>query len=212
MLDCMRTVLVGTLIVLALVVLVAELALLPYLEHRVEDRLEEGGGAAEVEIDAFPALGLLVGRAGSFRGTGSRLRFEILDGRRESPFERLDDFKSVDMQFREIEAGPLRVNQFELTRFNRHDPYKLKVTATTTPRELSAELGGAAAGTLGGLIGSLSTGLLPGAGDLPIPVELDAIVDSRDGKPNVTSARGSVAGLPAGPLANVVLASVLERL
>jgi hypothetical protein len=207
----MRTVLAGILIVLALVVLVTQFALLPYLEHRVEDRLEEGGGAAEVEIDAFPALGLLAGRGDTFRARGSGLRFDT-DDRRENPFERLDGFKSVDMQFRDLEAGPLRIDRFLLTRSNRNDPYKLEVSATTTPRELSAELGGAAAGTLGGLIGSITSGLLPGGGALPLPLELDATVDSREGKPNVTSARGSIAGVPSGPLTEIVLATVLERL
>ena len=211
MLDCMRTVLAGILIVLALAVLVTQLALLPYLEHRVEDRLEEGGGAADVDIDAFPALALLAGRGDSFRARGTGLRFDT-DDRRENPFEHLDGFGSVDMQFRDVEAGPLRVARFDLTRSSRDDPYKLKVSATTTPRELSAELGGAAAGTLGGLIGSLTSGLLPGGGELPLPLELDAIVASREGKPNVTSAEGSVAGLPAGPLAEIILTTVLERL
>jgi hypothetical protein len=48
--------------------------------------------------------------------------------------------------------------------------------------------------------------------DLAIPVRLDALVDSRSGKPNVRGARATVAGFPAGPLAEIVLGTVLDRL
>ena len=104
------------------------------------------------------------------------------------------------------------MGRFGLTRADRHEPYRLHITATTTPRELGALLGGGAAGTVGGLIGSLAGGVLPGAADLAIPVRLDALVDSRGGQPNVTSARATVAGFPAGPLAEIVLGTVLNRL
>jgi hypothetical protein len=211
MLDCMRTVLAGILISLAVLFLVAQLALPPFLEGRVGDRLEELGGTAEVHVDAVPALALLAGRGGTFRARGTGLRFDLGD-RRENPFKRLDGFEHVDMKLRDLDAGPLNVERFELSRDARHDPYELRVSATTTPRELSAGLGGTAAGALGGLIGSLAAGVLPGAGSAPIPVELDALVDSSDGKPKVTSAHGTVAGFPAGPLAEIVLGTVLDRL
>jgi hypothetical protein len=164
-----------------------------------------------VAIGALPALALLAGRGDSFRARGSGLRFD-LDDRRENPFERLDGFKRVDMELRDLDAGPLQVERFDLSRSARSEPYELKVTATTTPRELSAELGSAAGGPLGGLIGSLAGGVLPRSGLVAIPLRLDAVVDSRDGKPNVTSARGTVAGLPSGPLAEIVLGTVLDRL
>jgi len=54
--------------------------------------------------------------------------------------------------------------------------------------------------------------MLPGAGSVPIPVRVEALVDSREGKPNVRSASGAVGGVPAGPLAEIVLGVVLERL
>jgi hypothetical protein len=41
---------------------------------------------------------------------------------------------------------------------------------------------------------------------------MDATVRSEDGRPRVNSARATVAGVPAGPLTEVVLRSVLDRL
>jgi len=211
MLDCMRTFLAGILITVAVVALVVQLALPPYLERSLESRLEEGGGSAEVSLSAIPAPSLLAGRGGFFRATGTGLRFDLGD-RRASAFERLDGFKRVDMSLSDLDAGPLQVERFDLSRSRRDEPYDLILRATTTPRELAGELGSAAGGPLGGLIGSLATGVFPGAGRVAIPVKLEARVESREGKPNVTSARGSVAGVPAGPLAEAVLGAVLDRL
>ena len=81
-----------------------------------------------------------------------------------------------------------------------------------TPGELARELGTTAAGPLGGLIGDLAADLLPGGGTTEVPVRVDASLDSSDGRIEVVDANGSVAGVPAGPLAEVVLGSVLDRL
>jgi hypothetical protein len=61
-------------------------------------------------------------------------------------------------------------------------------------------------------VGSLATGVFPGAGRVAIPVKLDARVESHGGKPQVSSANATVAGVPAGPLAEIVLGAVLDRL
>jgi hypothetical protein len=211
MIDCMRTFLAGTLITVAVLALVIQLALPSYLEHRVQDRLEAGGGTAVVALSALPALSLLAGRGDSFKATGTGLRFDLGE-RRENPFERLDGFKRVDMTLSDLDAGSLQVERFQLSRRHRDEAYDLDIQATATPRELAGELGRATAGSLGGLMGSLATGFLPGAGGLAIPVKLEARVESRDGKPNVQSARGTVGGVPAGPLAEIVLGAVLDRL
>jgi hypothetical protein len=83
---------------------------------------------------------------------------------------------------------------------------------TTTPRDLAAELGTATGGTLGGLIGGLASGALPGDAGENVPLSLDASVTSRGGSPDVDNADATVAGLPAGPLTELVLRSVLDRL
>jgi hypothetical protein len=41
-----------------------------------------------------------------------------------------------------------------------------------------------------------------------VPVEVDAVIASRDGEVQVRSARGTVSGIPADPLVQVVVAAV----
>ncbi len=207
----MRRFLAGILVTLVVVTLAAQLVLPRYLSGRTEDRLEEGGGSSKVTLRAFPALSLVGGRGGSIEITGAGLSFD-LDDRREHPFERLDGFERVEVALDDLDAGPLAVERFELDRDGRHEAYELRVQATTTPRELAGELGAQAGGALGGLFGSLASGLLPGGGSEPVPLDLVATVDSDDGATNVREATGSVAGVPAGPLTEVVVSAVLDRL
>ena len=207
----MPSLLAGILVALAVLAVVLQLVLPPYLAGRVEDRLEAGGGSADVDLDAFPALFLLGGRGGSFEAQGTGLRLELGD-RRDDPLKRLDGFERVEVRLTDLEAGPVRAETFELTREGRGQNYELLVRATATPQELAGQLGNAGGEALGGLFGSLAGGLLGSAAQTPIPLELRASVTSRDGRPDVAAATGSVAGLPAGPLAGIVLAVVLDRL
>ena len=49
-------------------------------------------------------------------------------------------------------------------------------------------------------------------GRTAVPLSLRASIDSVDGRAEVTDASGSVAGVRAGPLAQVVVDAVLQRL
>lgn len=201
----------GIVITLALLAVAAQLALPAYFEGRVEDRLTQDGGTADVSIGAFPAVTLVGGRGSELEARGSGLKFD-LDDRREDPFGRLDGFADVDIRLSDTDAGAIHMSSFRLTRSGRDSDYDLRVQAAATPRELAQQLGSAAGGALGGLVGSLATGMLPGSGDVEVPLEVTAQVASDDGRPDVTDAQGSVGGIPAGPLAEVVLGSVLDRL
>ena len=207
----MPSLLAGILVALAVVVVVIQLALPPYLAGRVEARLEEGGGRADVDVEAFPAVFLLAGRGGTFGVEGRGLRLELGE-RKDDPLKRLDGFERVKVVLTDLSAGPVRADRFELTRAGRGENYELRVQATATAQELAGQLGNAGGGGLGGLFGSLAGGLMGRAALTPLPLELRASVSSRDGRPDVADATGSVAGLPAGPLAGVVLAVVLDRL
>ena len=207
----MRRFVAGILVTLALLAVAGQVALPRYIADRAEGRLEEGGGSSEVSLSAIPALTLLGGRGGSIEVTGSGLAFD-LDDRREQPFERLDGFERVDVRLERFDAGPLAVDRFELDRDGRDRSYRLLVEATTTPRELASELGSQAGGALGGLVGSLATGILPEGGRSAVPLKLSATVDSVEGRTDVLEANGSVAGVPAGPLTEVVVSAVLDRL
>jgi len=207
----MRRFAAGSAVTLLVLGVLAQLALPRYLAGRAEDRLEEGGGSASVFLGAFPAATLVAGRGGAIEIEGSGLSFDLED-RRERPFDRLDGFARVRVALEDVEAGPITLTRFALDRDDRKDPYLLSAVATASPRELAAELGGAAGGALGGLLGSLATGLLPGGGTTPVPLELTATLESADGRTRVVQAQGSVAGLPAGPLTEVVVGAILDRL
>ena len=211
MADCMRRFLAGILVALVAVAIAAQLALPRYLSGRTEERLEEGGGSSKVTLRAFPALTLVGGRGGSIEIAGTGLSFDAGD-QSERPFERLDGFERVEVALDDLNAGPLAVDRFELGRDGRHEAYQLVIRATTTPRELAGELGSEAGGALGSLFGSLASGILPGGGSTALPLELAATVASDDGRVDVRDATGSVAGVPAGPVTEVVVSAVLDRL
>jgi hypothetical protein len=194
----------------ALLLVASQLALPPIAENKVESRLERDGGTAHAEVHAFPALRLLFGDGDSIdvRGRGVRL-----DVRGEgADLGRLDGFDEVSVRVTDAAAGPLDVRTFALTRAEGDDNYDLRTGAVTTPREVAGFLGDQAGGPLGGLFGDLAAGSLPGGGNARVPLDLSAQVASNDGRPTVSGAKGSVAGIPAGPLAQLVVAAVVARL
>jgi hypothetical protein len=194
-----------------LVALVATQVLVPsYLERRAENRLTEGGGEARVDIDALPALRLLFNRGERIEVRGERLDIP-LERERGAVFDDLDRFKEADVRLDRLTAGPLRITRFSLTRSDHHLPYILAVSATVTVADLSDYAVRQVGGTLGGFLGRLGSSVLPGS-NAPIPVELDAEVDSDDGLAIVESVDGTVAGVPADPLVAALASAIAKRL
>jgi len=209
MLGLVRKMLLGVIATLLILLVALQLILPSVIEGKVEKRLEQGGGDAKVSVSALPAVTLLRGRGRSIDITGSGLTYD-LGKRDEKPLARLDGFGRVEVDLRNLNAGSVRLDSFVLTRDGKDEDYTLSMRGTSTPRELAGELGTAAGGALGGLIGGLASGILGGGG--PVPLRLEATVASRDGRPEVGAANATVAGLPAGPLTEIVLRSVLDRL
>src|SRR4051812_7432811 len=180
----------------------SQLLLPPFLEGRVSHRLEKGGGSADVSLKAVPAGRLLFHDGDELDVNGRGLRLEL--GGRQEKLSDLDGFDEVHVVLTDTEAGPMRVSRFALTRSEKDRDYAVRMAGTTSPREMARYL----AGTLG----DLATGLLPGGGVGRVPVDMEATVRSRDGQREVTSATGSVAGIPAGPLVQLVLDAVVRTL
>jgi hypothetical protein len=196
---------------LVLALLVASQLVLPELaERQAESRLEEGGGHAKVEVTAFPAPRLLFGDGDRFEAEGRGLSVDV--GRKGGDLGRLDGFGEVRVHLTTVSAGPLDVRDFVLTRRNGAPAYDLRMSAITTPRDVAGFLGSQAGGALGGLFGDLAAGSLPGGGRTRVPLAVTAQVESRNGRPLVDAADGSVAGIPAGPLAQLVVAAVVARI
>ena len=206
----MHRVALGLLALAVVLALAAQLLLTGVLEGRVADRLESGGGEADVSLGAFPALRLLAKDGDSFRVEATGVRLDIEE--RARGLDELDGFDEVGIRLRRSAAGPLDIASFELARPEDEDEYDLAMDATTSPRELARFLGSRAGGALGGLLGDLAAGSLPGGGTTPVPFELEAAMRSQDGRIDVGRAEVSVAGIPAGPLAALIVASVVESL
>lgn len=205
--------LLGVAVALLLALLAASQVILPgVIEGRVESRLTAGGGSAHVEISAFPALGLLLGgRGDGIEVRGSDIPVDLLRAR-SGALDRLDGFADVDVRLERLRAGPLRAGSFVLRRHGRGAAYRMLATAEVAPAELARYAGRQLGGPLGGLVGDLAGGVLP-FGDAPVPVELDAaLVAARDGRVRVTDGGGSLAGLPLGPLAELLVEAVAARL
>jgi hypothetical protein len=197
--------------VAAFVVLVGfgtHFALPPILENRVEERLEEHGGRAEVELRAVPALRLLAGHGDRVEIHGSGLDFDFDDPDRDA-FERLNRFDEVEIDLRDVTAGPFETARFRLDGLGNRR-YRIDVDATASVADL-ARVAGEQFGPLGGLIGSIAGGSVPFSG-APVPVRLDGELQAHDGDIEMTSGTGRVAGLPAGPVARLVTNAILSRL
>jgi len=190
-------------------VAVATHFLLPsYLEGRVEERLEEHGGRADVELRAVPALRLLAGHGDRIEIEGSGLEFDFDDPDRDA-FERLNRFDEVEIDLTDVEAGPFETRRFRLEGLG-DDRYRIDTDATATIQDL-ARVAGEQFGPLGGLIGSIAGGSVP-LSAAPVPIRLDGELHAEDGAVEMVSGDARVAGLPAGPVARLFTNAILSRL
>ncbi len=148
-------------------------------------------------MSAFPALRLLAGDGSSLEASGTGIRVDLAP--EDRPLERLDGFDRVKVALTHSAAGPIALDRLRLAREKGERGYRLRVAGRTTPGEVARFLGSRAAGPLGELFGAVSASRLPGGGTTELPVRLRATLVSRDGRVDVRSASGSVAGLPARP-------------
>ena len=198
-------------VVAGLVVLVAvgtHFLLPPYLEGRVEDRLEEHGGHADVELSAVPALRLPAGHGDRLEIMGSGLEVDF-DDPDEDAFDRLNKFDEVAIDLTDVEADPFQVDTFRLDGLG-DGRYRIETDATASLQDLG-RVAGEQFGPLGGLIGSIAGGSVP-LSAAPVPLRLDGEVEASGGDVEMVSGTARVAGLPAGPLARLVTNAILSRL
>jgi hypothetical protein len=180
----------------------------PYLEGRVEDRLEEHGGFADVELRAVPALRLLAGHGDRIEIEGSGLEFDFDDPDRDA-FERLNEFDEVEIDLTDVEAGPFDTERFVLEGLG-GQRYRLETDATASIQDI-ARVAGEQFGPLGELIGGIAGGSVPFS-SAPVPIRLDGELEAKDGDVEMVTGDARVAGLPAGPVARLVTNAILSRL
>jgi hypothetical protein len=207
----MRTI-VAVILVVAVVLLVASQLVLPRVaEHNVAGRLTRDGGSAQVSVSAFPALRLLFGHGDSLKVDARGIRLPAGGG--GGSFDRLDQFGEVRIRLRDTGTGPLSIKSLRLERPEGSHAYTAAIQARTSPRDVAAFLGSQAGGALGGVLGDLAAGVaLPGGAGTKVPLDLRATVVSTDGRREVSAASGAVAGFPAGPLVELVLDALVQRI
>jgi hypothetical protein len=207
----MRRLLYLALGIVALLV-ASQLLVPPYLEHRAEKRLTAKGGHADVSIDAVPALRLLFDDGRKIKVRGDGLHVDILHGgESRKVFGELDRFQQADVRLTRMSAGPFAVRNVTLARDRSGAPYSVVIRASITARALSTFAGDQIAGSFGGFVGRLAGGAVPFSSE-PIPVEVDADIASRDGRPQIVHVDGSVLGVSAGPLAGAIASAIAGRL
>ena len=205
----MRRFAIGLAVGLVALLVLSQLLLPPFLEERVAGRITEDGGSADVELSAFPAVRLLWGDGKRFEVHGRGLRF--VPGRGEQVFSRLDGFEEVRVEVRGLDVQGVDASRFTLTRLREGDPYRLSMRGQVTGRDAIELIGSEAAGPLGGIAGGLAGRALPGAGT-ELPLTVDADLASRGGRAEVLHTDATVAGLPAGPIAELVVSAVVKDL
>jgi hypothetical protein len=170
---------------------ISQLVIPPVMESRISDRLTAGGGTAHVSVSSLPALTLLWGEGGRIEVTGSGLNLTS-ESETGTVFSELDGYDNVNVNLSDFHAGP-----FDLTR------------GQTTATEL-ASFGASRLGLPGGpLLSYLGAQIL---GQTSIPINLDMNLQSNGGRVTVTSGGGSIAGIPTGPLAELITQVVAVKL
>ena len=205
----MRYLLIAAALVV-LVLVVTQFALPPFLAGKVEDRLTERGGTASVDLDAVPALRLLAHDGDRFELDGRGLEFPL--DQEESVFDKLDGFDSVRVRLDDVEAGPFTVRRFAMSRDGGDDDYRLTSSGTSSVARVSRYISSGLPPLLASVLSGVTRGVTGPAANRPIPFTLDAELASDDGEPRFVRGTGSVAGIPAGPLASLLAQSVLSRL
>jgi hypothetical protein len=199
------------LIVAALVILAvgaaSQFAIPPLAASHIEGKLTEGGGTADVSLSAFPAARLLFsdGERIEVRGTGLDLD---LQGR-TAVLDELDGFDEVDVRLEDFRAGPFEMQAFELTRDGSGATYHFVSKGSSTAAAV-AGYGAEHLGLLGGPFLSAVASQL--TGNRSLPIDLDMQLRSDDGRVVVVSGGGTIAGVPAGFLAQAITAAIVVRL
>jgi hypothetical protein len=196
----------------ALFILLAaiQLALPPYVEHRVERELTKNGGHARVELSALPAPRLLFKEGDSLKVRATGIVTSQADPNSSGALRDLDGFDSVDIQVIGLHTGPLTISRLTLRRHDAGEPYTATVQATVTGAALASYAGSQIGGGLGGFLGGLAGTAMPGSGT-EIPIDLTATLESDNGRLHATSVNGSVAGVPAAPFVEALAAALAGR-
>jgi hypothetical protein len=191
----------------AAVMVIGQFAIPSIGEHRIESRLTQGGGSADVSLSAFPAVRLLFDDGDRIEVAGAGLDLPLEE--ETNAFEKLDGFDQVEVRLDSFRAGPFQVGHFALTR-DGSAAYRLRSDVSTTGADL-ADFAASRAGLPNGPLFRFFEGQIPGA-SARIPIKMDMELESDGGRVRVVSGGATVAGVPTGPLAELITSMIVVRL
>ena len=175
----------------------------------VEGRLTEHGGSASVDLAAVPALELLFGKGDKLDVQATGLSVDITRDQ-EQAFKRLDEFDDVVIFISDSRAGPLTVRRFTVRRTGDHE-YAVTIVGNGTAGDVARYAGSRLGGGLGQALAGLAASAISDF-TRPIPFNARMQIDTSSGSPQAHDVVGSIAGLPAGPLAEIVANALLGGL
>ena len=199
--------------VAATAALLAQLLLPRIAARRIERRLTESGGVAEVAIEAVPALRLLGDRGDRLvvRGSGLTIGLREEGEGGAGGLRALDGFADVDVELTDLRAGPFAIAAFVLVR-HASGPYAMGAEGAVTGADL-VRFGATWLRTSipgGALIGATARSTPLGRRSVPVAIEIE-LHSEADGL-RVGTGGGTIAGYPAGPIATTIAAAVARRL
>jgi hypothetical protein len=194
-------------IALAALLIVSQFVLPPIAENRLEGSVTEHGGTAKADLSAIPALELLFKHGDKLALTASNLSVD-LEQNQQDVFKQLDHFGQVDITITDSRAGPFSVKHFRVKKTGQN-AYDVAIAGDGTAGDVARYAGSRLGGGFGQALAGLATSALGGF-DKPIPFDATMQVDSTGDTPTARKVDGQVAGLPAGPLAQVVANALLS--
>jgi hypothetical protein len=194
--------------VVVFVLVVSQVLIPPLGAKQVEDRLEAGGGTADVTIGAVPALRLLWGDGERIEVAGRDLDLQL--DRDLRVFDDLDGFGIVDVKIANSTAGPFDLASFSLTR-DGSGPYHMTTSGETTTADL-VDYGFDAVSLPGSSLLDSLLEVFVGPSDEPIPVSLDMQLASDQGVVRVVSGESTVAGVPAGAIGTMITSAIVNSI
>lgn len=205
----MRYILIAAGVVVVLLV-AAQVVLPPFLAGKVEDRLTARGGSANVDLEAVPAVRLLANEGDKFKLAGHGLEFPL--DQKQSVFDKLDGFDTVQVSLTDVTAGPFTVRRFDLARGDRDKDYRLTSSGVSSVAKVSSYLTSGLPPLLSSILNGAARGATGPAAERPVPFKFAAEFASDGGEPRLVSSAGTVAGIPTGPFAALLAQAVLSRL
>jgi len=194
---------------LLLLLVLAQLFVPGLGESAIEDRLTENGGVAEVSLKATPAVRLLWGSGDALEISGSGLGLELDLEEDPRAFEDLDRFGDAQIVITDSDAGPVRIDNFTLTQQG-DDPYALAMRGVTSLSDIAEFAAGNAELPGSGILGTVLD--FTGVGGTDLDIDMDMKLVSDDGRIRVTEGGGEIAGVPTGPLAELITSAIVLRL